>query len=301
VAACALLACAGSGADSVDLTKPVTGEAASNAEKAFKKGEEERRATNYLDATRYYEYVKQNFPYSQYAPLSELSLCDMLYDRDEYDSAAKAYEEFVKSHPSHPKADYASFRVGLSRYQDKPSDVFILPPSYEREQTSLKNAVDAFNRFLAGYPTSPLVPQARIHLADARKRLVRHEQYVAGFYWKRNAFAGSAGRWTGIAQTYGDLDSGKMRGEALWRASEAWRAAKDQTAEVQVLQRLMAQATPDDEHRGQAQKRLEEIEKSKVPPAALGLPPAAPPPSPPAAKPPEAKPPEAKAPDAAGK
>jgi hypothetical protein len=79
--------------------------------------------------------------------------------------------------------------------------------------------------------------------------------------------------------------------------------------EVQVLRRLVAQAAPDDEHRPQAQKRLEEIEKSKVPPAALGLPEASPPPpaaTPPEAKPPEAKPPEAKpvepkAPDAAGK
>ena len=293
--ALALQGC-GTNKDALDLTKPVTGEAANNAEKAFKAGEYERKSQNYLEATRYYEYIKQNFPYSQYAPLSELSLCDMIYQRDDFENAAKAYEEFVKSHPSHPRADYSSFRVGLARYQDKPSDAFILPPSYEREQTPLKNALDAFNRFLASYPTSPFVPEARIHAADCRKRLLLHERYVADFYSKRQAWAGSAGRWTNIAQNYGDLEGGKLRGEALWHAGEAWRAAKNLVAETQTLKRLVAQATPDDSHRAPAQKRLEELEKSQVAPAALGLEPKPAEPKPPEVKPAEPKAPEPKAP-----
>ena len=291
-AALALCGCASSSADQVDLTKPVTGEAAGNAEKAFKQGESERKSSNFLEAQRYYEYIKQNFPYSQYAPLSELSICDMIFQREDFENAAKAYEEFVKSHPSHPRADYAAFRVGLARYQDRPSDSFILPPSYEREQTSLKNAADAFNRFLASYPTSPLVPEARIHLTDCRQRLLRHERYVAEFYAKREAWAGVANRWTNIAQSYGDLDGGKLRGEALWRAGEAFRSGNDPVKEHLVLKRLVTQLPASDQYRAQAQKRLDELEKSQVAPAALGLPPA---PEKPA---PEKPAPEKPAPDA---
>ena len=275
LAAIALAGCFGtSSAESIDITKPITGEAATNAEKAYRRGESERKSASYLEATRYYEWVKNNFPYSQYSALSELALADMAFDRDDWETSAKAYEEFVKSHPSHPRADYSSYRVGLARYNDKASDSFILPPSYEREQVPVRAALDAFTRFLAGYPTSALVPEAKIRRDDCRRRLAQHEQYVAGFYWKRNAWRGSAARWMNVAQTYGDLQEGKLRGEAYWRASEAWRKAGALPEEKVALQRLIAQA-PQDEHRPAAEKRLQEMKDNQVSPAALGLPPAA--------------------------
>lgn len=265
--AAALVACASTGAETVDITKPITGDAATNAEKAYRRGEAERKSTNYLEATRYFEWVKNNFPYSQYSALSELALADMAFDRDDHDTAAKAYEEFVKSHPSHPQADYAAYRVGLARYNDKASDSFILPPSYEREQTALKQAVEAFNRFLAAYPTSKNVPEAKIRLADSRKRLAAHEKYVADFYGKRGHWRGSAQRWMGLANNYGDLDDNKLRGEALWNAGRAWREAGDFANERSALQRLVAVAPPDP-RKADAEKRLSQIQE--VPPAALG-------------------------------
>ena len=100
-----LCACAG-GKDSVDITKPVTGAEASNAEKAYTRGLQEKKEKNYFEAIRYLEYVRNNFPYSQYAALAELAIADMSFDRDDWSSAATQYQDFVKGHPSHPKADY---------------------------------------------------------------------------------------------------------------------------------------------------------------------------------------------------
>ena len=272
IALAAICGCAAGNAESVDITKPITGDAATNAEKAFRKGEIERKSANFIEATRYYEWVKNNFPYSQYSSLSELSLAEMAYERDDYETAAKAYDEFVKSHPSHPQADFASYRVGLARYNDKASDSFILPPSYEREQTPVKNALDAFNRFLAGYPTSKYVPEAKIRVADCRQRLARHDRYVAEFYSKRKSWKGSAQRWMTVATTYGDLDDGKLRGEAFWKAGQAYREAGELVLERAALQKLIAQA-PQDEHRAEAERRLTQI--PSVNPAALGLDPKA--------------------------
>jgi outer membrane protein assembly factor BamD len=297
----ALCGCwAATSADSVDITKPVVGEAATNAEKAYRRGEAERKSSNYLEATKYYEWVKNNFPYSQYSALSELALADMAFDRDDFDTSAKAYEEFVKSHPSHPMADFASYRVGLSRYNDKASDNFILPPSYEREQAPVRNALDAFNRFLAAYPTSKYAPEARSRIIDCRARLARHERFVAEFYWKRGAWQGSAGRFMALGQTYGDLDDGKLRGEAFWRAGEAFRKAGDPINERVALQRLLAQA-PQGPYRAEAERRLKEI--PAVPPAALGVEPktatpptGAPAPAPPKEGPAAEPPPKAPAP-----
>ncbi len=250
-------ACAG-GKDSVDLTKPVTGAEAANAEKAYNRGLQERKDKNYLEAVRYLEYVRNNFPYSQFAGLSELAIADMSFERDDWSAAATQYQDFVKSHPSHPKADYAAFRAGLARWEDRPSDLWFLPPSSEKDQAPLRSALDALQRFVLSYPKSEYVPRARDLIADTRERLARHEQYVADFYWKRNAWKGAAGRLIGLADNYGDLGGGKVRSDSLWRAGEAYRNLNDPANERKVLQRLVQEA-PAGEHAREAQARLKQL------------------------------------------
>jgi len=266
-AAVLLAACAG-GKDSIDITKPVTGAEATNAERAYKRGINEKNDKNYIDATRYLEWVRSNFPYSQYSALAELALADMAFEREDYASASTAYQDFVKSHPSHPRADYASYRVGLAFYQDKPSDSWLLPPSYEKDQSPIRSALDALQRFVISYPKSEYVPKARDLINVCRDRLAAHDRYVADFYWKRNAWKGAAGRFLSLADTYGDLDGGRLRGEALWRAGEAYRNLGDKGSERKTLQRLVQEA-PRNEHRGEAEARLRTLpEVVPAPPAA---------------------------------
>jgi outer membrane protein assembly factor BamD len=249
-------ACAGK--ENVDITKPVTGAEASNAERAYKRGLQEKKDRNYLEAVRYLEYVRNNFPYSQYAALAELAIADMAFERDDWGTAATQYQDFTKSHPSHPQADYAAFRAGLARWEDKPSDLWLLPPSWEKDQLPLRSALDALQRFVVSYPKSQYVPRARELIADIRQRLSRHEQYVVDFYWKRKSWKGAAGRLVGLADNFGDLNGGKMRSDSLWRASEAYRNLNDPVAERKVLQRIV-QETPDSGHAKEAQARLAQI------------------------------------------
>jgi outer membrane protein assembly factor BamD len=267
-AAVVLAGCAG-GKDSLDITKPVTGAEATNAERAYKRGLAEKADKNYIEATRFLEWVRSNFPYSQYASLSELAIADMAFEREDWAAAAAAYQDFVKSHPSHPRADYAAFRVGLANYQDKPSDLWLLPPSLEKDQTPIRSALDALQRFVISYPKSEYVPKARDIINACRERLAAHDRYVADFYWKRNAWKGAAGRYISLADTYGDLEGGRVRGDALWRAGEAYRNLGDAGAERKALQRLVEEA-PRSPHRGEAETRLRSLPD---------MPPAPPPPT----------------------
>jgi outer membrane protein assembly factor BamD len=250
-------ACAG-GKESVDISKPVTGAEASNAEKAYKRGLQEKQEKNFLEAVRYLEYVRNNFPYSQYAALAELAIADMAFEREDWSTAASQYVEFVKSHPSHPKADYAAFRAGLARWEDKPADLWFLPPSYEKDQGPLRSALEALQRFVITYPKSEYVPKARELIADTRERLAKHEQFVADFYWKRKAWKGAAGRLLVLADKFGDLQGGRLRAEALWRASEAYRNLNDPADERRVLQRLVQEA-PGSEQARNATARLRQL------------------------------------------
>jgi outer membrane protein assembly factor BamD len=257
----AALLCACASGNAVDITKPVTGAAASDAAKAYDRGISEKKDKNYLEATRYLESVRNNFPYSQYAALAELALADMHFERDDYAAAAVAYQDFVKSHPSHGKADYAAFRVGLAYFEDKPSDWFLLPPSHEKDQGPVRQALEALQRFVTAYPKSDFVPKARDLINECRERLAAHDRYVAGFYWKRKAWRGAAGRLISIADKYGDLDNGKLRTDSLWRAAVAYQFANDAKLQRETLERLVQEAPPGDPHRRDAEAILKAMPK----------------------------------------
>jgi outer membrane protein assembly factor BamD len=254
LAACA---CAG-GKDSIDITKPVTGAEASNAAKAYEKGMQEKKDQNPLEATRFFEYVRNNFPYSQYASLAQLAIADMAFDRDDWAQSATLYQDFVKQHPSHPKADYAAFRTGTAYFNDRPSNFFLLPPSHEKDLAPVRQALEALNRFVAAYPKSEYIPKARAMIGDCREMLARHERYVAEFYWKREQWRGAAGRYLTLADKYGDLQGGKLHAESLWLAAQAYRNAKDPGDERKTLQRLV-QESPQDPRRAQAEALLKQI------------------------------------------
>ena len=262
---CAALCACATSANNVDITKPIAGEASTNAEKAYKKGLEEKSSAGYLEATRYFEWVRNNFPYSQYAALSELALADMSYERDDFAGSAIAYAEFVKSHPSHPKADYASFRVGLSHFADRSSENVLLPPAHEKDQGPVRAALESFQKFLRTFPKSTLVNEARRLSDECRDRLAAHERYVADFYWKKQAWKGAAGRYLALADTYGDLKNGSVKSEALWRAGESLAQAGQTDEEHDVLERLLAETTSP-ERRKDAQVRLAVLAKLKAAP-----------------------------------
>jgi outer membrane protein assembly factor BamD len=254
----ALCACAGGKDAGVDITKPVTGAEASNAAKAYEKGMQEKKDQNPMEATRFFEYVRNNFPYSQYAALAQLAIADIAFERDDWAQAANQYQEFVKGHPSHPKADYAAFRVGLAYFNDRPSQLFLLPPSHEKDLSPVRQALEALNRFVSGFPKSEYVPKARALIADSRELLASHERYVAEFYWKREQWRGAAGRYMALADTFGDLHGGKVHGESLWRAAQAYGNAKDLGDQRKVLQRLVQEA-PQDPRRAEAEAMLKKI------------------------------------------
>lgn len=174
----------------------------SDAETNLKKGNEDFENRNYLEAQKYFEYVRAKYPYLEAAKEAELRVADTLFEREQYLEARDAYESFVKLHPTYPKVDYAAYRAALTHYKQIPSDFFILPPSEEKDQTEIVAALKAMTDFLRTYPKSDYSAKAQEVVQDTRKRLARHELYVAGFYQKREKWRGVVNRLETVARDY---------------------------------------------------------------------------------------------------
>jgi outer membrane protein assembly factor BamD len=222
------------------------------AEENYAAGQELLKGGSYPEAAKFFEYVKTKFPFSKYAALSELRLADAKFDEGKHAEAADAYAQFVQLHPAHEDLDYAEFRVGEAYLKDAPSEFVLFPPAYEKDLRQVRKAADALRKFIEKYPESKRVPEAKKLLETAQTRLSSYEWYVAEFYFKREKWAGAAGRYETLVEKY---PGSKHEVEALLKLAHAAVELKEPYRARTALQKLIVQH-PDDRRRPEAEKML---------------------------------------------
>ena len=157
------------------------------AKQNYDKGLAELKDEDWLEAVKYFAFVKQKFPFSKYAVLSELALADTQFARGGYAEAIDSYKSFERLHPTHEKVEdgYAAFKVTESYVRQMPEDWFIFPPAEEKDQSPTRDALRELDEFLDKFPESPYRKEAQGFRRDVVQRLVDHEVYVARFYRDR--------------------------------------------------------------------------------------------------------------------
>jgi outer membrane protein assembly factor BamD len=161
----------------------------------------------YNESIKFFEHVKNKFPYSKYATLADLRIADAHYAREKWLEAADAYRLFVRFHPRHEKVGYATFRIAQG-YFNETDDSFaselFFGTSAERDQTATRDAIRAFDDYLARFPEGEHVVEAREQRVLARTKLAEHDLYAAAFYAQRNKHLGALWRYQRIADEYSD-------------------------------------------------------------------------------------------------
>src|SRR6185369_2238804 len=141
-------------ASSDEASKPIT--YSLTAKQNYEKGLAELKDENYPEAQKYFQFVKQKYPFSKFAVMAELALADTQFARGNYNEAIDSYKSFARLHPTHEKVEdgYVAFKIGEAYYKDMPDDVWILPPSYEKDQSAVVDAQRELNDFLKKFPDS---------------------------------------------------------------------------------------------------------------------------------------------------
>jgi outer membrane protein assembly factor BamD len=180
LAAACLVACASS-EDGRHVTYSLS------AKQNYERGLEEVKKENYIEAAHYFSFVKQKFPFSKYASLAELALADTEFARGNYQEAIDSYKSFSRLHPTHAKVEdgYVAYRVAECFVKEMPSDFFLLPPAYEKDQSAIRDALRELDSARVKYPDSPYAKPAEAYRREVLRRLIEHEVYVARFYLDR--------------------------------------------------------------------------------------------------------------------
>ena len=94
--------------------------------------------------------------------LAELAIADTQFARGNYTEAIDSYKSFSRLHPTHEKVEdgYVAFRIGECYYKDMPDDIWLLPPSYEKDQSAVIDALRELDDFRKKFPDSPYMKKA---------------------------------------------------------------------------------------------------------------------------------------------
>jgi len=174
------------------------------AKQNYDKGLAELKDENFIEAIKYFSFVKTRFPFSRFAPLAELRIADTHLARGRYVEAIDAYRQFIRFHPTHEFVDngYASYKICESYYKQIPDDWFLSPPASEKDQSAAKDALREYDQFISKYPGTRYAKEARQQRQECLRRLIDAELYVARFYLGRNQPKGTALRLRYILENY---------------------------------------------------------------------------------------------------
>lgn len=194
-----------------------------SAQRNYEKGMEALQGEDWIAAAKYFAFIKSRFPYSKFATLSELRLADAELGAEEFAEAIDHYRVFIRLHPTHEMVSngYASYRIGEAYYKQLSGDSWLMPPSYEGDQTSNEDAATELTTFAEKYPQSPYREKAQEITKKVGKKLADHEWYVAQFYWRRDQPMGTVLRLRRLLDRYRGVGYDE---DALWMLGRAYVA-----------------------------------------------------------------------------
>jgi outer membrane protein assembly factor BamD len=227
------------------------------AQQNYSKGLNELEQKDWVAAAKYFAFIRARFPYSKYAVLAELRISDAEFGASHYVQAIDGYKLFIKFHPTHEMVTngYAEFRIGEAYYKMLPGDMWILPPAYEKDQSSTYDAERELRTFVKKHPSSQYTERAKKMLQRVHAHLAAHEWYVARFYWERDKPMGTVLRLRRLLDRFAGT---RYDGDALWLLGQAYLKVKMPERAKDVWQRLINEH-PNHAQAGAARRALADL------------------------------------------
>ena len=153
----------------------------------WERGTDELNKKHWLTAREYFRQLMDSYPQSTYRADAKLGLADTYLGEGSAESdvlAVNEYREFLSFYPTHERAYYAQFKLGMCHFYQMHGP--------DRDQTETHEAIAELTAFVQRYANSPLIGEGRARLREARDRLSDSDYRVAYFYLRTQKYAPAA-------------------------------------------------------------------------------------------------------------
>lgn len=167
------------------------------AQELMESGNEAMQDKDYDQAIDYFSELKEKYPFSPFATQAELALADAYYLDEQYQAAEEAYKEFESLHPGKSSIDYVLFQIGKCNFEQF--------KSVDLPQNNIQEAWQYFHRVTESCPDSKYATKAKEYMHKCRSYEIKHELFVANFYWRRHKYLAAWKRYQYVINNYQDF------------------------------------------------------------------------------------------------
>ena len=166
---------------------------------------------NYDDASKEFDEVERQHPYSIWSRKSILLSAYARYKRSEYELAISSLDRFIRLYPASDDIDYAYYLKSICYYEQ------IIDA--KRDQSQARQAFDALNEVANRFPDSDYASDAKYKINVVEDHLASKEMEVGRTYLKLKRYLGAARRFKKVITDYETTNS---TAEALARLVEVY-------------------------------------------------------------------------------
>jgi outer membrane protein assembly factor BamD len=204
----------------------------------------------WLTSREFLRQVVDNYPQSQYRPDAKLGIGDSYIGEGTTEAfvlAINEFREFLTFYPTHPRADYAQFRLAMAHFRQMRGP--------ERDQTETREAVKEFEAFVERYPNSELIAEGRARLREAKDRLSESSYRVGFFYYRARYYPGAIDRFKEVLKKDPDF----TRRDAVYFHLAESLVKTDKKAEALPYYERLVEEFVQSEYLEDARKRIAEL------------------------------------------
>lgn len=216
----------------------------------FDKGTEALNKKKWITAREFFRELVDTYTQSSYRPDAKLGIGDTYLGEGTAEGLERAlneFAEFLAFFPTNPRADYAQYKLGMVHFRQMRAP--------QRDQTQTRDAVKEFETFVARYPNSTLMAEAKVRLRDARDRLSESDYEVGFFYYRQRWYPGAVDRFKALLKQDPEFTN---RDAVYFYLAEALVKANQKAAALPYYQKLIEEFQQS-EYLTDANKRIAEL------------------------------------------
>ena len=224
----------------------------------FDKGTEALKAKKWITAREFFKQVTETYTASPYRPDAKLGIGDTYLGEGTQEGfvlAINEFSEFLSFYTTNRRADYAQYKLGMGHFRQM--------RLAQRDQTETRAALKEFETFVARYPASSLLPDAKARLREARDRLSDADYQVGYFYYRQKWYPGAIDRFRSVLKE--DPEFTGRDGVYFYLADALVKVQR--AAEALPYLEKLAQEFEKSEHLIPAQKMITELKAAAAKPA----------------------------------
>jgi outer membrane protein assembly factor BamD len=216
----------------------------------FERGTETLNDRKWITSREFFRQLVDAYPQSPYRAEAKLGIADTYLGEGTAEGfvlAQNEFREFLAFYPTHSRADYAQYKLGMTHYYQMRAAL--------RDQTETREAIKELTVYLERYPDRELTPEVRKRLREARDRLSESEFRVGLHYFRSRWYPGAIERFRGVISSDPEFTN---RDAVYYYLAESYMRIQRPPEALPLFERLVKEFEKS-EHLADAQKRIDEI------------------------------------------